>query len=82
MTVQCTTDGQFIVVVARAATVPQLSLDSITLQEGEEAVCAPIASTAAYVIFQFPVSACGTTVTVGMLCPCSGNEVVYVYLPA
>lgn len=73
VTVQCTKDGQFIVVVAKAATVPKLSLDTITLLEGEEAVCAPVDSTAAYVIFQFPVSACGTTVTVCISCPCVGN---------
>ncbi|XP_076140228.1 zona pellucida sperm-binding protein 4-like [Alosa pseudoharengus] len=63
VTVQCTKDGQFVVVVAKAATLPQLSLESIALLEGEEEACSPIGFMETYVILQFPVSACGTSVT-------------------
>ncbi|KAL2100461.1 hypothetical protein ACEWY4_004855 [Coilia grayii] len=62
VTVQCTRDGQFVVVVAKDATVPQLSLDSIALLEGNEGSCGPVDSTESFIIFQFLVSACGTTV--------------------
>ncbi|KAJ8413630.1 hypothetical protein AAFF_G00081370 [Aldrovandia affinis] len=41
---------------------PRLSLDSVRLLEGGNvAPCGPIGSTAAFVVFQFPASACGTT---------------------
>ncbi|XP_031433469.1 zona pellucida sperm-binding protein 4-like [Clupea harengus] len=62
VTVQCTRDGQFVVVVAKAATIPQLNLDTVILLDGEEDACAPVNSTEAYVIFQFSVRACGTSV--------------------
>ncbi|XP_030649786.1 zona pellucida sperm-binding protein 4-like [Chanos chanos] len=61
VTVQCTRDGQFVVVVARDATLPELSLDSISLLGGSDAPCSPVGTTAAFAIFQFPVTACGTT---------------------
>ncbi|KAJ8378477.1 hypothetical protein AAFF_G00239410 [Aldrovandia affinis] len=62
VTVQCLRDGQFLVVVASDATLPRLSLDSISLLEGGNvAQCGPIVITAAFAVFQFPVSACGTT---------------------
>ncbi|KAJ8397762.1 hypothetical protein AAFF_G00434510 [Aldrovandia affinis] len=55
-------DGQFVVVVASETTVPRLSLDSVSLLEGGNvAPCGPVSTTPAFVIFQFPVSACGTT---------------------
>ncbi|KAJ8358351.1 hypothetical protein AAFF_G00013380 [Aldrovandia affinis] len=62
VTVQCLRDGQFVVVVASETTVPRLSLDSVSLLEGGDvAPCRPVGTTPAFVIFQFPVSACGTT---------------------
>lgn len=70
VTVQCTRDGQFVVVVAKAATIPQLNLDTVILLDGEEDACAPVNSTEAYVIFQFSVRACGTSVKVGMCTTC------------
>ncbi|KAJ8413631.1 hypothetical protein AAFF_G00081380 [Aldrovandia affinis] len=52
----------FTVVVVSDTTVPRLSLDSVRLLEGGNmAPCGPIGSTAAFVVFQFPASACGTT---------------------
>ncbi|XP_036401481.1 zona pellucida sperm-binding protein 4-like [Megalops cyprinoides] len=63
VTVHCTRDGQFVVVVARDSTLPPLSLDSVSLLEGDNVpACAPVGITAAFAVFQFPVTACGTTV--------------------
>lgn len=64
VTVQCTRDGQFVVVAMRDATIPRLSLDSISLLGGSDPPCAPVGATAAFAIYQFPVTACGTTVMV------------------
>ncbi|XP_076872866.1 zona pellucida sperm-binding protein 4-like [Brachyhypopomus gauderio] len=64
VTVQCIRDGQFVVVVARATTLPQLSLDSVYLLGHDEASCRPVEATAAFIIYQFPVTACGTRMTV------------------
>ncbi|KAJ8012330.1 hypothetical protein DPEC_G00067540 [Dallia pectoralis] len=61
VTVQCTRDGQFVVVVARDATQPNLDLDSITLIQGHDVPCKPVGSTRAFAIYQFPVTACGST---------------------
>ncbi|XP_076158626.1 zona pellucida glycoprotein 2, like 2 [Alosa pseudoharengus] len=58
VTLQCTRDGQFVVVVARDATQPPLSLDSISLAE---ASCGPVDTTSAFAIYQFPLNSCGTT---------------------
>uniref|UniRef100_A0A3P9ANK5 Zona pellucida sperm-binding protein 4 n=1 Tax=Esox lucius TaxID=8010 RepID=A0A3P9ANK5_ESOLU len=63
VTVQCTKDGQFVVVVARDATVPSLDLESIHLLEGGNAHCSPIGTTSAFAIYQFKVTECGTVVT-------------------
>ncbi|XP_069042729.1 zona pellucida sperm-binding protein 4-like [Lepisosteus oculatus] len=71
VTVQCTRDGQFVVVVSRNATSPQLSLDSVSLQGGRSAPCGPVSSTAGFAMFQFPVSACGTSMKT------EGGAVVY-----
>ncbi|XP_053174517.1 zona pellucida sperm-binding protein 4-like isoform X3 [Scomber japonicus] len=62
VTVQCTKDAQFIVVVARDATLPNLDLESISLL-GEGQGCTHVASNSEFAIYQFPVTACGTTVT-------------------
>lgn len=59
VTVQCTKDGQFIVVVARDATLPNIDLDSVSLL-GSGPGCAPIGTTRAFAIYQFPVTDCGT----------------------
>ncbi|XP_078112938.1 zona pellucida sperm-binding protein 4-like [Sander vitreus] len=59
VTLQCTKDGQFIVVVARDATLPNLDLESITML-GRDQDCNPVGTTSAFAIYQFPVTACGT----------------------
>ncbi|KAK2822415.1 hypothetical protein Q5P01_022480 [Channa striata] len=62
VTVQCTRDGQFVVVMARDATLPQIDMNSIGLLETNDPSCGPVADSSAFIIFQFPVTACGTTV--------------------
>uniref|UniRef100_A0A673Z3G9 Zona pellucida sperm-binding protein 4 n=1 Tax=Salmo trutta TaxID=8032 RepID=A0A673Z3G9_SALTR len=61
VTVQCTRDGQFVVVVARDATSPKIDIDSISLLGGNDSPCSPVGITLAFAIYQFPVTACGTT---------------------
>ncbi|XP_016108559.1 zona pellucida sperm-binding protein 4-like [Sinocyclocheilus grahami] len=61
VTVQCIRDGQFVVVVARDVTLPRLSLDSVRLLSGNHPPCAPVESTPYFAIYQFPVTACGTS---------------------
>ncbi|XP_060940286.1 zona pellucida sperm-binding protein 4-like [Limanda limanda] len=62
VTVQCTRDGQFVVVVARDATLPPIDVDSISLLEDNNPSCSPVDFTVAFAIFQFPMTACGTTI--------------------
>ncbi|XP_048063863.1 zona pellucida sperm-binding protein 4-like [Megalobrama amblycephala] len=61
VTVQCIRDGQFVVVVARDVTLPRLSLDSVRLIGGNDPPCSPVGSTPSFAIYQFPVTACGTS---------------------
>lgn len=68
MTVQCTRDGQFVVVVARDATLPNLELDSISLLGRNGAHCTPVGITSAFAIYQFKVTECGTVMTVRISC--------------
>ncbi|XP_056613570.1 zona pellucida sperm-binding protein 4-like [Triplophysa dalaica] len=63
VTVQCIRDGQFVLVVARDVTLPRLSLDTVRLLGGNEASCGPVGSTPSFAIYQFPVTACGTSMT-------------------
>lgn len=62
MTVQCTRDGNFVVVVARDATEPKLDVDSVSLLNSEAASCSVTDYTASFAVFQFPVTECGTVV--------------------
>lgn len=67
VTLQCTRDGQFVLVVARDATLPRISLDSIhMLEKDPSGLCAPVGTTATFAIYQFPVSSCGTRMKVGV----------------
>lgn len=69
VTLQCTRDGQFVLVVARDATMPRISLDSIHMLENDPSGrCASVDSTASFAIYQFTVSSCGTRMKVGMNC--------------
>ena len=65
VTVHCLRDGQFMVVVSRAATLPMLDLGSVTLLEGHSGgSCGAVSASPVFAVYQFPVSACGTTVKV------------------
>ncbi|XP_034066462.1 zona pellucida sperm-binding protein 4-like isoform X5 [Gymnodraco acuticeps] len=59
VTLQCTKDGQFIVVVAKDATLPYLDLETVFFLGGGE-TCHSVGTTSAFAIYQFPVTACGT----------------------
>ncbi|KAJ8357278.1 hypothetical protein SKAU_G00200720 [Synaphobranchus kaupii] len=62
VSVQCLRDGQFRVVVTRDTTIPHLRLESVSLLESNDvAPCGPVHTSATFVVFQFPVSTCGTT---------------------
>ncbi|KAL0966438.1 hypothetical protein UPYG_G00295320 [Umbra pygmaea] len=60
VTVQCTKDGQFVVVVARDTTWPRIDIESISLLGGGDSPCSPVGITSTFAIYQFPVTACGT----------------------
>ncbi|KAM3610165.1 uncharacterized protein V6R79_026321 [Siganus canaliculatus] len=62
VTVQCTKDAHFIVVVARDATLPNIDLDTVSLL-GQGQGCAYVDSNSAFVIYHFPVTACGSVVS-------------------
>ncbi|KAM9352393.1 zona pellucida sperm-binding protein 4-like [Symphorus nematophorus] len=61
VTVQCTKDAQFIVVVARDATVPNIDLETISML-GQGQGCTHVDSNSYFAIYQFPVTACGSMV--------------------
>ncbi|TNN55333.1 Zona pellucida sperm-binding protein 4 [Liparis tanakae] len=58
----CTKDGQFIVVVARDATLPNIDLESISLLSKAEG-CTHVDFNSDFAIYNFPVTACGTIVS-------------------
>ncbi|KAL4005918.1 hypothetical protein ACER0C_005631 [Sarotherodon galilaeus] len=60
VTVQCTRDAQFVVVVAKDVTLPHLDLQTTSLAAGGPG-CSYVDSNSAFAIYQFPVTACGTT---------------------
>ncbi|KAM4734649.1 zona pellucida sperm-binding protein 4-like [Anableps anableps] len=62
VTLQCTKDGQFIIAVARDATLPNIDLESVGFLGGGPN-CSPVGITSAFAIYQFPVTACGTVMT-------------------
>ncbi|CAG5958140.1 unnamed protein product [Menidia menidia] len=62
VTLQCTKDGQFVIVVARDATLPNIDLETISFL-GSDQGCGPVGTTSAFAIYQFPVTACGTVMT-------------------
>ncbi|XP_061825218.1 zona pellucida sperm-binding protein 4-like [Nerophis lumbriciformis] len=62
VTLQCTKDGQMIVVVAREVTLPNIDLESISFNENGLG-CGTVDTTSAFAIYQFPITACGTVVT-------------------
>uniref|UniRef100_A0A3P8SAE2 Zona pellucida sperm-binding protein 4 n=1 Tax=Amphiprion percula TaxID=161767 RepID=A0A3P8SAE2_AMPPE len=61
VTVQCTKDAKFIVVVAKDATLPNIDLEAISLLGGGQG-CTHVDSNSQFAIYQFPVTACGSLV--------------------
>ncbi|XP_053312067.1 zona pellucida sperm-binding protein 4-like [Spea bombifrons] len=71
VTVQCTSDGIFSVAISKYVTLPPLNLESVTLARASDRSCTPVTINNAFLLFQFPLSACGTTFK------SVGNQVVY-----
>uniref|UniRef100_A0A8C3GQ09 Zona pellucida sperm-binding protein 4 n=1 Tax=Cairina moschata TaxID=8855 RepID=A0A8C3GQ09_CAIMO len=71
VTAHCTPDGQFSIAVSRDVTLPPVILDSVHLPSGPSAGCTPVVKNSAFVVYQFPLSACGTTFQV------TGDHAVY-----
>ncbi|NWS13270.1 ZP4 protein, partial [Pachyramphus minor] len=71
VTAHCTPDGQFSIVVSRDVTLPPIVLDSLQLASGHTAGCVPTVKNNAFVVYQFPLSACGTTFQM------TGDQAIY-----
>ncbi|XP_072493962.1 zona pellucida sperm-binding protein 4 [Notamacropus eugenii] len=71
VTAQCTPDGQLSIAVSHNVTRPSLLLDSIRLVSGLDDKCDPVEKSNAFVLFQFPLSSCGTIVQM------IGNQAIY-----
>lgn len=61
VTAHCTPDGQFSIAVSRDVTLPPIILDSVQLTSGHSTGCVPVMKNNAFVVYQFSLSACGTT---------------------
>uniref|UniRef100_A0A8C0BW23 Zona pellucida glycoprotein 4 n=1 Tax=Buteo japonicus TaxID=224669 RepID=A0A8C0BW23_9AVES len=71
VTAHCTPDGQFSIAVSRDVTLPPVILDSVQLTSGHSTGCVPVMKNNAFVVYQFPLSACGTTFQV------TGDQAIY-----
>ncbi|NXW18956.1 ZP4 protein, partial [Circaetus pectoralis] len=71
VTAHCTPDGQFSIAVSRDVTLPPIILDSVQLASGHSTGCVPVVKNNAFVVYQFPLSACGTTFQV------TGDQAIY-----
>ncbi|XP_051891486.1 uncharacterized protein LOC127581282 isoform X2 [Pristis pectinata] len=69
--IDCTSEGLFTIVVPKVATVPSLDLDSVILANNTGSECAPTIRTAEFVVFSFPLNACGSVRTV------AGQNITY-----
>ncbi|MEE6520121.1 hypothetical protein FKM82_017919 [Ascaphus truei] len=61
VTAQCTPDGMFSVAISKDLTAPPLILSSVKLTRGTGSGCTPTAESSVFLLFQFPLSSCGTT---------------------
>ncbi|KAM7016338.1 LOW QUALITY PROTEIN: zona pellucida sperm-binding protein 4-like [Passerculus sandwichensis] len=61
VTAHCTPDGQFSIAVSQDVTLPPVALGSVQLASGHSTGCVPVLTNNAFVVYQFPLSACGTT---------------------
>ncbi|KAM4701854.1 zona pellucida sperm-binding protein 4-like [Discoglossus pictus] len=71
VTAQCTTDGQLSVAVSKDVTLPPLLLSSVRFPGGLGSGCNPLTQNAAFVLYVFPLTDCGTTRKV------DGGSVIY-----
>ncbi|NWV53320.1 ZP4 protein, partial [Daphoenositta chrysoptera] len=71
VTAHCSPDGQFSIAVSRDVTLPPVALDSVQLASGHSTGCVPVLKNNAFVVYQFPLSACGTTFQV------TGDQAIY-----
>ncbi|KFP87768.1 Zona pellucida sperm-binding protein 4, partial [Apaloderma vittatum] len=71
VTAHCTPDGQFSIAISQDVTLPPIFLDSVQLASGRSTGCVPVMKNRAFVVYQFPLSACGTTFRV------TGEQAVY-----
>ncbi|XP_033904228.3 zona pellucida sperm-binding protein 4-like [Acipenser ruthenus] len=58
--VQCTRDGYMMTAISKAVTKPDLLLNSVSLIGGRNPPCAPVGRSASFLLFKFPLGACGT----------------------
>uniref|UniRef100_A0A8V5H3K8 Zona pellucida sperm-binding protein 4 n=1 Tax=Melopsittacus undulatus TaxID=13146 RepID=A0A8V5H3K8_MELUD len=61
VTAHCTPDGHFSIAVSRDVTLPPVILDSVQLASGHSTGCVPVVKNNAFVVYHFPLPACGTT---------------------
>ncbi|XP_061214854.1 zona pellucida sperm-binding protein 4-like isoform X1 [Neopsephotus bourkii] len=71
VTAHCTPDGHFSIAVSRDVTLPPVILDSVQLASGHSSGCVPVVKNNAFVVYHFPLPACGTTFQV------TGDQVIY-----
>ncbi|TSK62681.1 Zona pellucida sperm-binding protein 4 [Bagarius yarrelli] len=71
VTVQCTLDGQFILVISRQVTIPSINLDSVSILDATGSSCVAVDRNNDFAIYQFPVTACGSRTKV------EGDYIVY-----
>ncbi|KAM4669506.1 zona pellucida sperm-binding protein 4-like [Amazona ochrocephala] len=71
VTAHCTADGHFSIAVSRDVTLPPVILDSVHLASGHGTGCVPVVKNNAFVVYHFPLPACGTASQV------TGDQVIY-----
>lgn len=64
VTMHCTMDGQFLLVISRDVTIPSINLDSISILEATGGPCTAVDSNDDFALYQFPVTACGARMKV------------------
>ncbi|KAM3598584.1 uncharacterized protein V6R79_020048 [Siganus canaliculatus] len=63
LTLECTKNGYFIVVISRDTTLPNLDLETVSFYGGGRS-CVPVDVTSAFAIYKYRITECGTTVKV------------------
>ncbi|XP_055459961.1 zona pellucida sperm-binding protein 4 [Psammomys obesus] len=71
VTFHCTREGRFSIAVSRNVTSPPLRSGSLHLVFRNDSECDPVMTTPTFVLFQFPVTSCGTRRQI------TGDEAVY-----